>query len=1155
MKELILKIVILMLPSGIFSQDLSGLREISVVAGSDTIIIDSLRIVPGTIELKSYEGKVIDNELYQTDPLNSLLIINDGFTRYNEEIRIKYRVFTSDPDLSITGKDTSLIIPFHREADIADPYRYTYRSPDDDIWKEQTLERSGSISRGIDFGNNHDVIVNSNLNLQLSGKLDENLSITASISDQNIPLQPEGYSRQIHEFDKIFIQLYNDDLSITAGDFDVKGGGGMFLPLEKKGQGAQFGATLDPGPGPFNSVSNTASAAVSKGRYHRNSFTGIEGNQGPYKLRGANNEPFIIVLAGTERVFVDGRILTRGMDRDYTIDYNLAEITFTSNMPVTKDRRIIVEFEYSDRNYARFMLSNTTAMSTERGNYFLNIFSEHDARNLPLMQELGDEEKELLSNIGDSLHQAWVPKIDSVEFRNDVVLYEKADTLVNEETYTIYRHSVDPEKAYYRLGFSYVGENRGNYTLKKSSANGRVFSWVAPVNGIPSGSHEPVILLVTPKKQQVVNMGGSNFISENTETSFEIAISNSDKNTFSDLDYEDNTGLAFRVGLDNSTPLGTDDHWLGGGMDFEYSARQFTTAERFRPVEYERDWNLQDITEKADEQKLSWYADYNRRTVDFASYKGEYLNLSGNYSGIRNMLEAGTGKYGFDTRLMISYLSSGSEAFSTGFFRHKAEISRPLWLIILGVRREGENNRIKEKTGGSLSSTSLSFHQREIFLENSDTAKFHFFTAYRERADKLPLEEKLEHSSFAREFSAGFRSDLSQGNQLSGTIHHRRLETDDTFPVESDMPGNSLNGRLEKRLRLFEGIIQSSGFYETGSGLEVKRDFMYIEVAQGQGTHTWTDYNENGIKELDEFEPAVFPDQASYIRVFIPGDDFISIRSNQFNQNIRINPPPDWQNRGGLRRFLSFFSNHTAFQSGQKTSRPDLAGAINPFYSKVADTNLINLSSSLRNTISLQTPGRRFFTEYLHQNNKSKNLLVNGFDLRETRSNALHSRFEASPAVTLNSLMETGTKFYRSGFFPGRDFNIDHISGRAGVSFQPGYSLQTSVNLKWTRKENHPGNEKAELHNLDTEVSYSIPSQGDIVVRAGYYYITFNAGHNTPLAWEMLEGLKPGNNMTLTVQFRQNLTGDLQMSLNYNGRKAQGKGFIHTGGMQMRAYF
>ena len=131
-----------------------------------------------------------------------------------------------------------------------------------------------------------------------------------------------------------------------------------------------------------------------------------------------------------------------------------------------------------------------------------------------------------------------------------------------------------------------------------------------------------------------------------------------------------------------------------------------------------------------------------------------------------------------------------------------------------------------------------------------------------------------------------------------------------------------------------------NNFYEVGSGLELKREFLYIQVNDGQGVYTWVDYNNDGVKDLNEFEVAQFIDQASYIRVFTPSNEYVKTYSNELNQSIHIRPERVWGRSKGVKKFLARFSDQARVRISRKTNYFTGVRAFNPFITEVADSNL-----------------------------------------------------------------------------------------------------------------------------------------------------------------------------------------------------------------------
>jgi hypothetical protein len=1133
------------------SQGVSNLRKQELILVSDTMLLDSLSIVPNS-EIIFLGNSPIDDNAYEIDYSKSLFILKESSLR-KQSVSLLYRVFPYSFEESVEHKKVNSI---EEKSKIEkNPFLYEYSANPEDIFYLNGLNKSGSISRGVAFGNNQDLSVNSSLNLQLSGKLNNSVSILASISDDNIPIQAEGNTQQLQEFDRVFIQLFSDSWRLTAGDYYLQRPESHFMNFNKKVKGGSFEMKLKTSKkNDKHYMKPTISAAVSKGKFARNKIQGIEGNQGPYRLVGAENETFIIILSGTENIYIDGRLMKRGNEFDYVIDYNTAELTFTTNRLITKDSRIVAEFQYSDKNYARSLAHFGNEYSTEKLKLRVNVYTEQDSRNQPLQQDLSDSDKLLLSNIGDSLYQAIVPNVNVVDFSENVVLYQMKDSLGYD---SVFVYSTDPDSAIYQLGFSYLGPGKGNYVQVQSSANGKVYEWVAPIGGIPQGDYEPVILLVTPKTKQMATLGGQYNFSKESYVSWEGAVSNNDINTFSDRDSEDDVGYAFKMNTVNKFRLSEDEKpWkfnVGGG--YEFVEQYFSPIERFRTPEFERDWNISNILFNSDQHVFNAFGGFEKEKKAFIRYDIDVLQNEGEYDGLKNALQGSFKWKGFTLQGDGSFLTT-TGITNTEFLRYKGTFSKNISWFVIGVGNETEQNKVfLGPSTDSLQANSFEFIVYEAFLRNADTTINQFMISYKQREDNAPFQSDFSGATLAEDVSFSMGLLKNKNHKFRTKLTYRKLDIVST-QFSSLQPEENVLARVEYVARIFKRAITSNTYYEVGSGLEVKKEFSFVEVQPGQGTHAYIgDINGNGVKDLNEFEVAAYQDQANFIKIFTPTNDYVRTYTNQFNQGFFLRPETQWANKKGLKKLVSRFSNRTNYRVSRKVSEKD--EYYNPFIGNIADTSLVTLNMGFLNTIYFNRTGTKFGTDFTFQDNRDRSLLTNGIEARRNLNRALKTRWNITRQYTISILGANGYKSNVSEFFSSRNYTLLIYEVEPKFSFQPSVKFRASILFNYREKTNEVlyGGEELVSQTLGTELRYNVASKGSFRATFNFIDNEFSGTDNASLSYEMMEGLQEGTNMTWELNYQQNLSKHMQLSVNYNGRVSDDSPVIHTGGVQVRAFF
>ncbi|ANE49143.1 hypothetical protein SY85_00130 [Flavisolibacter tropicus] len=1131
----------------------SNLRIKTIATTQDSILLDTVSIVPATL----YIHEVPDSN-YRVDLVRSILFWKNKPSQ--DSVIVTYRAFPYKFNAVVQRLNYDSIA------------KYTYIAPfvfDAGNSNEQRglfnfgkLDYNGSFGRGISFGNNQDAVVTSNFQLQLNGMLGDSIELAAAITDNNLPIQPDGTTQQLNEFDQIFLQFKKKNWQLNLGDIDIRQNGLYFLNFYKRLEGVAFQTqnTISP----TVKTSTLVSGSIAKGKFNRNSFQGLEGNQGPYRLTGANNEFFFIVLPNTERVFIDGELLQRGEDQDYVINYNTAEVTFTPRRMITKDSRIQIEFEYADRSYLN---SNLYAFQTvdigKKLKVKVGAFQNSDARNSQINQTLNDNQKRFLFEIGDSTNLAFYPSISLDTFAKDKILYERV--FYNNGADSFYRYSTDSVVARYSLAFTEVGQGLGDYIPDANAkANGKVFVFVEPLNGSKQGRFAPVMKLVAPKKQQLVSVATDYQIDKNNIIKTELALSNYDANTFSSKENGDDRGMAARVQYSNTLKLNPSKGLeLTSNIDYEHVQQKFRPLERLRYVEFSREWGLPQSVAPVDENIFRLSSGIKDKKGLSATYQFMSYQRSDDYKGIQNTVQQALNKGGWTMNNQLA-LTNFSNTLQKGYFlRPVVDISRELKQLAamrLGFRYTLEQNKVENKETKEIEANSFSFDTYTAYLKSDESKKNRYGITFYTRADQYPYEKALVKGD--RSYNINLQAELlkSEKHQFVFNTTFRRLDVSNSV-VSKEKEDRTILGRAEYMINEWKGFITGNVLYDLGTGQEQKRDFAYLEVLAGQGQYTWIDYDSNGVQTVDEFEIAAFQDQAKFVRVFVPTNEFLKAAYTTLNYSFILNPKQLFSDEAkkGFGKLLSRFNLQTSMQ---KTKRSIAQGdfEFNPFKADIQDTALLTLNTSFNNTLSFNRFSSKWGIDVSNLQNSGKSLLTYGYESRKVNDWLVKLRWALSSSLNLNVVTKKGLNALYTPNFDNRNYELEIASVEPQLTFmnRTVFRLQGSYKIDQKKNADQYGGEQSLSNAINLETKYNVLQNSSIIGRFTYNNISFKSKDNkanTTVSYIMLDGLMPGSNYLWSLDFTKRLFNNVELNLQYEGRKPGETHTIHVGRAAVRALF
>lgn len=990
-----------------------------------------------------------------------------------------------------------------------------------------SMRKSGTLVRGITIGSDRDLSVESGLNLQVEGRLGRDVDVLALLSDENTPIQPEGNTATLQEIDKVLIEVQSTHFGATLGDYELQFDGPRFGNYYRKLQGARLaGRTVD--------HRLTLSGAVSKGQYHTNFFYGEEGNQGPYSLTDKEGRTGILVLAGTERVWLDGERLMRGENNDYTIEYGLGEITFTPRRLITSEARITVDFQYSAEEYGRdiYAAQGEGKFFDERFGVRATLISESDARNNPLSFVMSDENRDILAAAGDDLTQAEVLQVDTVAIGEGYYIYD--DVSWGGQTYTVFSYVGPDSIGYLNVVFSYVGQGSGDYD-RIAGATGFYYVWIGP----NEGSYAPVQRLPLPERKLLADVEVWGNPASTTQIKVEGAVSDRDRNTLSELNDNDNTGTAWAA----------ESHWQSSEVkspgDFsiinvDAQVRsvdaQFAPIDRFQQVEYSRQWDLDETA--SDEETVGEVTMTLRPSQPWTS-KVEYGLLNKEEEGFRSERWRGETKLSGAGLPLFSaeadWIRSRSEsAGRDGFWtRGKSRVQHTFGRFTPRVQYEREHKRddyadlrdgflyseyiagLDYEAGPLKMGTSQEFWDEERYSDNSlqdfSTARTGNYMAELSNWHNVSADALFTHrvKEYEEADSAETRTDLLEMN-LGWTPFRRSIDWKAHYRIN--------NTRVST-------IVQTP-----------------IEVGPGQGTHT-------KVGDLYFEDP-----DGEYILVAQSTGDFQPVIELEGSMSLDLDPHrlPKAQ-RENLPSPWQYLSSQTLLNFSEKTKEKDTWALYRLDFSKFQGDSTLQGTLLLREDVFLFRHRRDLSFRLRGEISQSlSNLYLSGG--QETRRRLVSFRIRRSFSDKWSAQadvgQETEVRNYRATNVSSRD--IFTWTASLEPVYRPNRKWELGLRLVGQRDNDRVEDIRADRYGLGPRVTRSFMQKGRAEVRLEWHHVATEAA---ALPYELAEGDPPGDNFRWDFRMDYRISKYLTATLSYNGSKDADREAIHIGRAEVRAFF
>ncbi|MBN1886261.1 MAG: hypothetical protein JW876_12160 [Candidatus Krumholzibacteriota bacterium] len=1072
-----------------------------IVPGSDSLVLDGRTLVRG----EEYRINHLRGTVILVEPVEAGGRLTAWFSRYPFPYGPVFAARFPSGETGIPARAVTLAATA--------PERETSR---------HRLRVSGSKTVGFDVGSGKGLGIDQSLRVSVSGRIAKDLEVEAFLTDDDLPVQPEGNTEELKHLDRVTIAVRSRHATVRLGDFTDGLDWSRFSSYDRELRGAHAVVAAE-------AASVYAGGGITKGRFETTSFRGREGVQGPYELLSARRFNGVIILPGTERVWLDGRELRRGSENDYTIDYNRGTVTFTEKVTVTADAEIVIDYQTGEDEYERTTITAGAAAATRDSSLVLRaaLFRESDDGEKPVRGGLDDDERAVLAAAGDDETLAVADGVTPVEPGTGDYVLLPADSLPSRYVWIGTGGDV-------RLAFYEVAAGEGDYRTDGFTPRGEIrYAWA----GAGEGNYRIGRPLPLPERREVVVIGASARRGR-LFAGIEGDVSRRDRNILSSLGDEDNTGGAlFAEGGISRAPLGPGRLTLRG--EFSSLESRFVSPDKPREGYFYRLWNLEDAPLAGRERIGGGFVRYEGIRDWLLAGSWQRLSREGGLTARRADAEVSAGKArerGFRLLFHDSRTGGGRDRrFASG------EGALGFGWIVPRIAVESERYRAFSV---SVPDTGRFYVEGVVAVAARGAGPFRGELSWTRRVTDGLEEEETGWFRDRENDDIRFDGGWSAGRRIVDLTVSRRRTRAERSGAES---WNDLARVRWRDAWTAAGLVSDIG-YRITSGEERRIEKAVVFVGENQG-----DYDVEG-REVGQ-------KRGDYMVLYLPGEGREAVRSVEFTWRTSIGSGVrGLRGAGAGEGFVARIRRNVSLDAVlsvlERSRTDDLRGLylLSPETLQRDDATLYG-SVRLRQEWSFLDGVKRWNLKLLwtredEEDNRTEGVNAERF-LRDVR---LRVETVPRPAFTVGADIATKLSERSSPAAGDGDYRVESLLASSTASWMARPSTRLSMELGWERRRDEVSLAEQDSWSGAPSFNAVIGSRTSLQALLRFTWTASAAEAGKPLFF-LEDGLREDWNVIGQYRISRNVS----FGLNYNGRREKDYTgevkTVHALKMESRAYF